>query len=61
VRKTIHSNGRIVAIIAIRLQVPPEVFQQAFGFLLDTAGIVVIQDNRLIRWPTSLQPQVGLG
>ena len=60
VHKTIHRNHRVVAIIAIRLQIAREARQQALGHLGIPTRIVVIQHHRLLRWPTPLQPQVGL-
>lgn len=61
VPQAIDCHNRVVAIIAVRLHVACKAGQQTLGLTGAATGVVVIQDDRLIRWPTALQPQVGLG
>ena len=56
--EAITYHGRVVAIIAIGLQITPEPVQQAQGHPGAPTRIIVIQGNRLIRRPTPLQPEV---
>src|SRR3972149_5513221 len=60
-RQPAHHDHGVVAVIAIRLQIPFEPLEQTLGYRLTATRVIVIQHDALGRRPAALYPQVRFG